>query len=317
MKYTLALLGAAAANETEGLFMGYLSQFGKSYATKEEFDFRMNIFKERVAEHKRHNEMPGQTSTQGVNFLTDRTDSEISRLMGWKDNYLRKENAKPEPFNGTLTGPVDWRTKGVLTPIKNQGHCGSCWSFSTTGAMEASHAIKSGNVVSLSEQQLVDCSPLTFGCNGGNMEFAFEYTEFFPLEKESDYPYEAVNGKCRYDKTKGVVKSTTWHAVVPLSPGHLKSAIETTPVSVALKADQPAFHQYTGGIITSGCTTPANHGVLAVGWGQTADGQQYYIVKNSWGASWGDNGFVKIGINDNIGVGICSIQQMPSYPVAN
>lgn len=239
-------------------------------------------------------------------------------LMGWKDTYLRKENATAEPFDeSTLAGPIDWRTKGVLTPIKNQGHCGSCWSFSTTGAMEASHAIKTGNVVSLSEQQLVDCAPLTMGCHGGNMEFAFEYTEFNALETEGDYPYEAADGKCRYDKSKGVVKSTTWHAVTPLSPGALKAAIEKTPVSVALKADEPAFHQYTSGIVTSGCTTPANHGVLAVGYGVTADGQQYYIVKNSWGAAWGDNGFIKIGIKDNIGVGICSIQQMPSYPVAN
>jgi C1A family cysteine protease len=314
-----ALIGAASASVFEvphNKFMNFISQHGRSYGTLEEFNFRQNLFNMRVAEHERHNSEPGQTSTQGVNFLTDRTDDEIARLMGWKDNYARK-NVTMAPFDeNALSSPVDWRTKGVLTPIKNQGHCGSCWSFSTTGAMEASHAIHTGNLISLSEQQLVDCAPMCFGCNGGNMEFAFEYTEFKALELESEYPYQAVKGTCHYDSAKGKVKATTWHAVLPLSPAALKAAISEQPTSVALKADQPAFHQYTGGIVTSGCTTPANHGVLAVGWGIEGS-QEYYIVKNSWGPEWGDHGFIKIGIKSNPGVGICSIQQMPSYPVAN
>jgi KDEL-tailed cysteine endopeptidase len=312
MKFTLAaLLGVTAANlDSEAAFMEYVSTTGRSYGTRAEFDFRLNIFKARVVEHERHNSEVGQTSTQGVNFLTDRTEEEISRLMGWKDTNTTRKAAMPEEDieESILAAGVDWRTMGVLTPIKNQGHCGSCWAFSTTGAMEASHAIKSGTVLSLSEQQLVDCNPLCFGCSGGNMEFAFEYTEFRALELESEYPYNAVKGKCVYDKTKGKVLATTWHAVTPLSPGALKKAILKTPVSVALKADQPAFHQYTGGVITSGCTTPANHGVLAVGFGTDSTGQEYYIVKNSWGADWGDHGFVRIGVKSNIGVGICSIQ---------
>lgn len=202
---------------------------------------------------------------------------------------------------------VDWRTKGAVTPVKNQGQCGSCWSFSTTGSMEGAHFVKTGKLVSLSESNLVDCSWLNHGCNGGSMDLAFRYAESNPLETEADYPYTPKTGifACKYTKSKGVVKVTTYKDVPANSSAALKAAVTQQPVSVAIEADKPVFHQYTGGIITTGCGTALDHGVLAVGYG-TASGQDYYIVKNSWTTDWGDKGYVRVGIKD--GAGVCGIQ---------
>jgi len=318
MKSTIALLGATSASALnhEAIYMNFLAQQGVSHATKAEFDFRLNIFKASIEEHERFNSLPGQTSTQGINQFSDRTESEIAKLLGYKDTYKRSADTvyEEEEVNDTMT--VDWFAKGVISEVKNQGHCGSCWSFSTTGALEASHTIQTGEQISLSEQQLVDCCFAAGGCHGGNMAFAFAWTMLNPLMLEAEYPYKAVGGKCHSDRSKGKVKALAFAPVLPLSASALKSAIKKTPVSVALKADKPAFHQYTGGIITKDCGLgPANHGVLAVGYGTSPEGVEYYLVKNSWGTAYGVNGYVKVGVS--AGLGTCSIQEMPSYPRSN
>jgi len=211
-----------------------------------------------------------------------------------------------------LADSVNWVEKGAVTPVKNQGHCGSCWAFSTTGSMEGAHQIKTGKLVSLSEQQLIDCSWINLGCNGGMMDRAFLYTMREPLETEADYPYigktHGLFG-CQYDKTKGVVKAETYSDVRHNSAPQLKAALNKGPVSIAIEADKAAFQQYTSGVITgSACGTSLDHGVLAVGYG-TENGVDYFLVKNSWGPDWGDNGYVKIGQKD-----VCGILQSPSYP---
>jgi C1A family cysteine protease len=212
---------------------------------------------------------------------------------------------------------VDWRTKGAVTPIKDQGQCGSCWAFSSTGSMESAHFIKTGNTVILSEEQLVECSWLDMGCNGGNPMFAFEFAESHPLETEADYPYTAPKvNSCSEDKAKEVVKVTDWHYVLPLSSDQLKANVARTPVSVSLRADHPVFHQYTGGIITQDCgTVPTDHAVLVVGYGADETGLEYYIVKNSWGEAYGEKGYVRVAITG--GLGTCGIQFMPMYPETN
>merc|ERR1712086_613123 len=148
--------------------MGY----GRSYATKAEYDFRLNQFAIRVAEHERWNSIPGQTSTQGVNFLTDRSDDEIKKMNGHLVDLTDETEGTGEPLS--LSTPIDWRTKGAVTPVKNQGQCGSCWAFSTTGSVEAAYFFKHGELKSFSEQQLVDCAGGSFhnnGCNGGLMDY--------------------------------------------------------------------------------------------------------------------------------------------------
>jgi len=248
-------MGVAAADEllsaTEYKFMSFVTEYGRSYATKAEYDFRLNQFAIRVAEHERWNSIPGQTSTQGVNFLTDRSDDEIKKMNGHLVDLRDETEGTGEPLSLStpidwrteeplsFSTPIDWRTKGAVTPVKNQGQCGSCWAFSTTGSMEGAHFKASGNLVSLSESNLVDCSWLNHGCNGGMPYLAMKYAIKHPLETEANYPYHATSGlfDCKYDKSKGLVKVTDILDVKSSSKQDFYNALENGPVSVSIEAD--------------------------------------------------------------------------------
>jgi len=289
-------------------FMKYVTEHGKSYGTKAEFEYRANIFKQTLAEVEEINSQNG-THTVGLNFLSDMTKQERSRLLGYKGN---KTHTNAVILEETLEDEVNWVTKGGVTPVKNQGQCGSCWSFSTTGAVEGAMFIKTGTLQSYSEQQLVDCSGSygNYGCNGGLMDNAFRYIESHPLETEAEYGYHARQGSCSYVKSKGVGKVASYTDVPTNSVAQLKAAIAKQPVSVAIEADQYSFQGYRSGVITSGCGQQLDHGVLAVGYG-TLNGTPYFLVKNSWGASWGDKGYVRIGALDS---NVCGILSAASYP---
>jgi C1A family cysteine protease len=294
-------------------FINFVTEHGRSYGTVAEFNFRKDIFKQKLAEIENHNSQ-GKTWTLGVNHLTDRTPEEIKKMLG----FVAPENLSDERVQylptENLTASVDWRTKNAVTPVKNQGQCGSCWSFSTTGALEGMHSIAAGNLLSLSEQQLVDCSWLNHGCNGGSMPLAFMYAESHPLELEADYPYTAKTGllACKYKKDLGKVANKSYQQVPQNNADQLKAAIANGPVSVAIEADKMAFQGYKSGVISgSDCGTQLDHGVLAVGYG-ALNGVEFYLVKNSWSTSWGDQGYVRIGVE--AGAGVCGIQQMASYP---
>jgi len=230
-------------------------------------------------------------------------------MTGYKPAMLGAKNFKTLPTEN-LADEVNWVTKGAVTKVKNQGQCGSCWAFSTTGAVEGAEFLAGGQLESYSEQQLVDCSTSfgNMGCNGGLMDYAFKYIETNPLELEADYPYTARDGSCHYVKTKGVGKVKSYADVTPNQVAALKAAVTQQPVAIAIEADQSAFQMYTSGVITKGCGTQLDHGVLAVGYG-TENGVDYFLVKNSWGAGWGDQGYVKIGTNN-----VCGILMAASYP---
>ena len=219
--------------------------------------------------------------------------------------------------NLSVPDSVDWRDKNAVTPVKNQGQCGSCWSFSATGAMEGSWAIQNNELLSLSEQLLMDCS-VRYGdlaCNGGEMESAFRFAIDNGMCTESEAPYLAQRETCSPCDT--VAFFTNCVSVTPNNELHLKQAVSRGPVSVAIQADTKTFQFYSGGIISGdACGTQLDHGVLVVGYGEE-DGEKYWLVKNSWGTSWGDAGYVKIERTDSENtLGTCGIAMQPSYPIA-
>jgi C1A family cysteine protease len=226
-----------------------------------------------------------------------------------------------------LKESVDWETVGAVSPVKDQGQCGSCWSFSTTGALEGAVFIKTGILYRFSEQQLVDCDTFKnggkdHGCNGGLMDNAFSWVgKNNGLCMEADYPY--VSGTTQ---TAGTCKTScltvqssdvkTYVDVEPNSDDAFMLALSKQPVSVAIEADQREFQLYQSGVFTGSCGTNLDHGVLAVGYGSDA-GVDYYRVKNSWSVNWGEKGYIRLGrgAKYNNGAGQCGILMSASFPV--
>ena len=214
---------------------------------------------------------------------------------------------------------VDWRKKDAVTGVKNQGQCGGCWAFSATGAVEGVVAINTGVLHNISEQQLIDCSTEegNHGCEGGLMDQAFQYIiDNHGLCSEKEYPYNATTNQCNSTTCENVVKISNYSDVMSSNEKALKRAVAQQPVSVAIQANTQSFQHYAGGVYSDiNCGTQLDHGVLVVGYGrEILKGIDYWIVKNSWGESWGDNGYIKILRNFNDSRGLCGIALQPSFP---
>lgn len=253
--------------------------------------------------------------TMGVTRFADMTSGEFEEMYK-SGGYEFKLGGCTDykPVTSVLPETVDWRMEGAVTGVKDQGQCGSCWSFSATGAMEGAWAAAGNPLVSLSEQQLVDCSGRygNNGCNGGLMEGAFSYAIDNGMCTEEEIPYTATDGgSCK----KCDSPSAKFSGCVSVTPGnqlHLAEAVSRGPVAIAIEADTLTFQHYTGGVLSSDrCGEQLDHGVLVVGYGT-----DYWIVKNSWGTGWGEDGYIRIkrttSENDN---GVCGIAMQPSYPI--
>jgi C1A family cysteine protease len=322
MNYLCASLAAAGMNlcepsvsaEVHQAFIEHVASHGLSYGTQEEFNFRLQQFAKKDAEIKEIN--ASQNSfTVGHNLFSTWTDAEYKKLLGFKMPAGAKQPEIVVLDESNLTDSVDWRTKGAVNPVKNQGMCGSCWAFSATAAIEGHHFIQTGELLSLAEQQFVDCDTSSYGCNGGWQSNAMTYAEKHGQELEADYPYTARDGQCQASSSKGKVEVSNIAQVTPKSVAQLKAAIAKGPTSVTVEADRSVFQMYTSGILDStSCGTQLDHAITAVGYG-SENGKDYYIVRNSWGASWGDNGYIKIAAVD--GAGICGIQQVSVWPTTD
>ena len=258
----------------------------------------------------------GLSWTCGVNQFSHLTKEEFSALhLGFDADSINqkelRENVKILDERD-VPNDIDWRNKGAIAAIRNQGQCGSCYAFSASSALESIYKIKKGTLLSLSISQQVDCSSSygNNGCSGGLMDNSFKYTRDKGVMKESDYPYVAKAGTCKYNANKIAFKNKGYARVTANNPNQLKAAVNNQPVAVAIQADESAFQQYKSGVISSGCGTQLNHAVNVVGYASN-----YWIVRNSWGTSWGEKGYCKIAIGtQNSGKGVCGINSMPSYP---
>jgi len=291
----------------------------KEYKNFGEERVRYVIWQDNLKKIEAHNTL-GKSYSVRMNHFGDLTGTEFTQRNGlFKDALTNRTRGSSflAPANIMLPETVDWRKMGYVTPVKNQGQCGSCWAFSTTGSLEGQHFKKTGKLINLSEEQLVDCSTAfgNHGCNGGLMDNAFAYIKANGgLDTEESYPYVGQEGECTFKKTDIGATDTGFVDVTQGDEDALKSALGTVgPVSVAIDASHFSFQFFHDGVYDEpNCSPEAlDHGVLAVGYG-TYKESDYWLVKNSWGEGWGLKGYIRMSRNKE---NQCGIASSASYPL--
>jgi len=312
------VVAAFAVDPSHGLeFLRFVHQYQKTYATNSEYMDRYNIFSANMDKINAVNAQKLDWSL-AMNEFGDLTWEEFaSTHLGLLGGVAAPRNASNiiEVRGSGVPSSIDWVAKGAVAEVKNQGNCGGCWSFATTGSIEGAIQIKTGKLTSLSEQNLIDCSKKNSGCHGGVVDYAFQFViDNGGLCQESAYPYAGKQGVCKTSCTK--VSAISSFKDVPVhSETALLAAVAQQPVAVAIEADQDTFQFYSTGVMTGKCGTKLDHGVLVVGFG-TQSGKNYWTIKNSWGATWGESGYIRIGRGLQAPYGQCGLLMGPSYAIA-
>ncbi|KAL6894104.1 hypothetical protein ACP4OV_008202 [Aristida adscensionis] len=325
-----SVLGALAARELaeeDAAAMAvrhekWMAEHGRTYKDEAEKARRLEVFRANAKLIDSFN-AAGHSHRLATNRFADLTDEEFrAARTGYRrppavavaGSRFRYENVSLADAPQSM----DWRTMGAVTGVKDQGECGCCWAFSAVAAVEGLSKIRTGRLVSLSEQELVDCDIYgnDQGCDGGLMDDAFQFiARRGGLAAESAYPYRGEDGSCRSRGAAAAASIRGHEDVPPNNEGALMAAVAHQPVSVAINGGDYVFRFYDGGVLGgAGCDTELNHAITAVGYGTASDGTGYWLMKNSWGTSWGEGGYVRIrrGVR---GEGVCGLAKLPSYPV--
>jgi C1A family cysteine protease len=297
-------------NTVKVAFQSWMKEHGVQFTSPKEFLYRLSIFAKTHARISSENQK-GLSYTLGHNKFSHLTEEEfIAKYTGLKlpENYERNIVAT-EPVLSQTTD-VDWRTQGAVNPVKDQGQCGSCWAFSATASIEGAWKISGHALENLAEQQLVDCSTSfgNHGCNGGWMDYGFKYViSVGGQERTADYPYKAVDQACKFSASKVAGKISNFADVPKNDCKTLLQFAAQGPTSVAIAAN--AIMNYRSGVFSvATCGTSLNHGVTLVGYGHdNALNKDFYLVRNSWGTGWGEQGYIRMDRNVQTSTGICGI----------
>ncbi|XP_007021896.2 PREDICTED: zingipain-1 [Theobroma cacao] len=300
----------------------WMAKYGRTYQTKTEKDRRFKIFKENLEYIQNFNNAGNRSYKLGINEFADMSHDEfVAARTGYKNpgNLATSSPFSYAEFTDVPTS-LDWRENGAVTAVKDQGDCGCCWAFAAVAAVEGINQIKTGKLISLSEQQVLDCSTNgnNHGCGGGSKTDAFQYImQNGGLTTEDNYPYQATQGACDKEKETSHVADISDYARVPAnSEEELLKAVSNQPVTISIEASGMDFKFYESGIFSGDCGTNLNHAVTVVGFGTSVDGIDYWLVKNSWNQSWGENGYIKMQRNVDASEGLCGLAIRPAYPIA-
>ncbi|KAJ8984250.1 hypothetical protein NQ317_007482 [Molorchus minor] len=317
------------ADNLDEKWISFKLKHGKKYDTLEEEQRRKTIFSENLYKIKEHNKLyveGSATYSMTANKFTDLTPEEIifKKHKGRKNDIfkgIQGVNFVPDADKTSVPKEIDWRDKGAVTRVKDQGNCASSWAFSAVGTLESHYFLKTGNLVELSEQNLIDCSTEegNIGCGDGcsNAAAAFYYIYLNGIASEKSYPYEATNETCRYNDSENVTSIKYLGRIAEDTEEYLQAAVASIgPISIGIDATDEGFALYDSGVyVGEHCSRKpwfTNHELVAVGYGTTEEGVDYWIVKNSWGEDWGENGYIRMA---RTRWNICGIASNAFFPI--